>query len=136
MMSPNPTLKRARLLALLAGAMDFGTGLGMVFLPTLTLSLMLVPVPEGAALLYARFVGVFVAAVGFSYLWALLGGRTERLREVLRFTIPFRVGAGSFCLVAVATGSLAPMWLSVTVADYALVALQTWLLRGDWEGRS
>ncbi len=136
MMSPNPTLKRARLLALLAGAMDFGTGLGMVFLPSLTLSLMLVPVPEGAALLYARFVGVFVGAVGLSYLLALLSGRTERLREVLRFTIPFRVGAGSFCLVAVATSALAPMWLSVTVADYALVALQTWLLRGDWEARS
>lgn len=133
MMSANLTLKRSRWLALLAGLMDFGTGLGMVFLPTLTLSLMLVPVPEGAALLYARFVGVFVGAVGFSYLWALAGGRSDNLRGVLRFTIPFRLGAGSFCLVAVATGALAPMWLSVTVADYALVALQAWLLRGTWE---
>lgn len=132
-MTASQTLQRSRLLALLAGLMDFGTGLGMVFLPALTLKLMLVPVPEGEALLYARFVGVFVGSVGFSYLLALAAGRAEAIRGVLRFTIPFRAGAGTFCLVAVASGVLAPMWLSVTAADYGLVALQTWLLRGTWE---
>ncbi|WP_221031395.1 hypothetical protein [Actomonas aquatica] len=137
MMTSAQTLQRARVLAVLAGAMDFGTGLGMVFLPSFTLKLMMVPVPEGDGLLYARFVGAFVGAVGFSYLWALLSGvgaeRGRALRAVLRFTIPFRVAAGSFCLAAVIGGALAPMWLSVTLADYGLVALQTWLLRGSWE---
>ena len=99
----------------------------------MTLSLMLVPVPAGEGLLFARFVGVFVAAVGFSYLWALRTGEAA-VRSVFCFTIPFRVGAGTFCLVAVVTGALAPMWLSVTVADYALVALQLGLLRRLEEG--
>ena len=134
MMSPAQTLQRSRLLALLAGGMDFGTGLGMVFLPALTLRLMMVPVPGEEGLIYARFVGVFVGMVGASYLWALLGGRAADLRAVLRFTIPFRLGAGTFCAVAVARGWLSPMWLSVTLADYGLVALQTVLVKGSWEG--
>ena len=133
MMSPTQTLQRSRLLALLAGGMDFGTGLGMVFLPAFTLRLMMVPAPGEEALIYVRFLGVFVGMVGFSYLWARLTGRVADLRAVLRFTIPFRVGAGTFCAVAVALGWLSPMWLSVTLADYGLVALQTVLLRARWE---
>ena len=133
MMSRAQTQQRSRLLALLAGAMDFGTGLGMVFLPSFTLRLMMVPVPAEEGLIYARFVGVFVGMVGFSYLWALAGRRVADLRAVLRFTIPFRIGAGTFCAVAVGLGGLAPMWLSVTLADFALVGLQVWLLRGEWE---
>lgn len=132
-------LNFARLLALAAGAMDFATGLGLVLQPQLTLRLMLVPVPGAEALVYVRFVGVFVGAVGLSYLWALAAGRgaadggVGRLREVLRFTLPFRLGAGTFCAVAVGLGALGPLWLSVTGADYALVVAQTWLLcRAPW----
>lgn len=122
-------LPLARVLALVAGGMDFATGVGMVLWPTLTLSLMLVPGAE--ALIYARFVGVFVGAVGASYLLAWLSGQQEQLRGVLRFTLPFRLGAGSYCAVAVAVGWLSPMWLSVTAVDFGLVAAQIWLL-GKW----
>ena len=133
MMTLEQTYRRSRILAVLAGAMDFGTGLGMVFLPALTLRLMLVPVPGEEAMIYARFVGVFVGGIGFSYLWALVASGNGGLRAVLRFTIPFRAAAGFFCLIAVFRGELAPMWLSVTLADWGLVGLQVWLLRGDWE---
>jgi hypothetical protein len=128
-MNRGPEEGTVRLLALAAGAMDFGTGLGLVFLPGPTLRLMLVAEPGAEALVYVRFVGVFVAAVGFTYLRALLRGRREDLVAALRVTIPFRLGAGTFCLWAAATGRLGPAWLGVTAADWLLAAAQAWILR-------
>lgn len=125
-MHPLNTL--ARWLALVAGLMDFSTGLGLVFLPEFTLKLMGVGVPGQEALVFVRFVGVFVAAVGASYLWALLAP-VMRLRTVFGATILFRAGAGSFTGIAVLAGTLAPAWLAVTATDIGLVLLQTWLLR-------
>ncbi len=117
----------ARRLALVAGLMDFMTGLGLVLLPALTLGLMLVPVPGAEALVFVRFVGAFVAAVGASYLWALRRP-VERLRVVFGVTCLFRVAAGTFCLVGVICGWLGVAWLSVVATDYLLVAAQTWLV--------
>jgi len=116
--------------------MDFATGAGLCVAPALTLSLMQVAVPSQEALAYVRFVGVFVGAVGFSYLGGWWGKSATHLRAVFRFTIPFRLGAGTFCAVAVVVGEWSPMWLSVTVADGGLMALQIWLLRGDWGTQS
>ena len=124
-------LQLARTLALLAGGMDALTGLGLVLAPALTLTCMLVPVPGPEALLYLRFIGVFVFAVGASYLVALRRGGPESLRAVFRFTIPFRAGAGLFTGIAVLTRSLAPAWIGVAVTDLLLVALQVWLLRSS-----
>jgi len=117
----------ARLLALAAGAADFVSGLGLVFAPVLTLTLMRIPVPGSEALAYVRFVGAFVAAVGASYLWALHVPEL-RLRPVLGFTILFRAFVGSFALVASLTGLLPTAWLLITAADYGLAAAQLWLL--------
>lgn len=122
------TIKLARLLALGAGAMDFFTGLGLVFAPARVLSLMRVATPEGDALVFLRWVGAFVGAVGASYLLALARGGEARLRGVLEFTIPFRLAAGGFSAAAVALGWLPFAWASVPVADFALVAAQVWLL--------
>lgn len=108
--------------------MDFSTGLGLVFLPALTLQLMGVAVPGDEALLFVRFVGVFVASVGASYLWALTAPAL-RLRLVFGFTNIFRTGAGTFTGICVIAGYLSPGWLAVTAADIALVVLQTWFLR-------
>lgn len=122
-------LRLTRILALLAGAMDATTGLGLVAAPALTLRGMLAPVPGPEALLYVRFVGVFVGAVGASYLVALARGGTEPLRQVLASTLLFRAGAGLFTGGAVLAGALAPAWLAVTFTDLLLVGLQVWLLR-------
>jgi hypothetical protein len=118
----------ARLLALFAGLLDCGTGVGLVFLPEKVLPLMRVPVPTEEALVYLRFVGAFVAAVGSTYLWALLRGGIGRLRDMLEFTILFRLAAGSFCTVCIVRGWLAPAWSSVPASDFALVAIQLWLV--------
>jgi hypothetical protein len=104
-----------------------------VFAPALVLPLMRVAVPAGDGLVFLRWVGAFVGAVGASYLLAVMCGGTARLRAVMEFTIPFRLAAGGFSAVAVLLGWLPVMWASVPVTDLALVGVQVWLLlRGGW----
>jgi hypothetical protein len=117
----------ARLLALGAGALDLFTGLGLVFLPASTLRLMGATPVGLPAETYLRFLGVFVGSVGFSYLWALWRGPAA-LRGILELSIFFRLGAGAFCLWALATGRLDPAWWSVPASDFVLAAAQAWLL--------
>jgi hypothetical protein len=90
------------------------------------------PVPGAEALVMVRLVGAFVAAVGTSYLWALARGGGARLRAVLEVTLLARAAAGSFCVVAVAAGELAPAWLIVAATDLGCVGLQAWILRRGW----
>jgi hypothetical protein len=123
------TLKQARWLALAAGSMDFATGIGLVLAPRPVLALMGAAAPADEAMVYLRWVGAFVGAVGASYLLALVRGGTERLRAVLEFTILFRLAAGGYCAAALALGWLPAVWVSVPAADLALAAAQGWLLR-------
>lgn len=118
----------ARLLCIFAGAMDTLAGLGLMLIPTIVLPLMWVTVPGAEALIFLRFVGAFVAAVGCTYLWAL-AAPAGRLRVVLGATIFFRLAAGGYSLSAIALGHLSPWWLSVPVTDFGLVLAQTLLLR-------
>ncbi len=110
-----------------AGAMDLGTGLGLVTAPGWTLARMGVPVPGAEALLYVRFVGAFVAAVGACYLWAARRPR-GRLRVAFGLTMWLRGAAGSFSAGAVLAGALAIGWLAVALTDGALVIVQAVLL--------
>ena len=124
---------QARMLAAVAGSMDLSTGIGLVFQPAWTLACMRVAAPGTEALVFVRWVGAFVAAVGASYLVALARGGSGRLRAVLETTALFRAAAGGYCGLAVASGALEVRWLAVTAADLALVVAQVWLLkRGGW----
>jgi len=118
----------ARGLALGAGVLDVGAGLGLGFAPGLVLGWAGLAAPGAEALVYLRWVGVFAAAVGASYLLALAAGGTARLRAVLEFTLVFRLAVGTFAAAAVVRGWLAPLWAVVAVADFALAGLQGWLL--------
>ena len=129
-MTKNKLEKIAVWLALGAGGLDFCTGLGLVFAPALTLRLMGTTPLGMEALVYLRWIGAFVAAVGFSYLWSLWRSDVALLRAVLELSILFRLAAGGYSAWAVATGALPLNWLSVPVTDFALVAVQVWLLRG------
>lgn len=119
-------------LAAIAGAADFCTGLGLVVKPLLTLSLMDVP-PPGGDLVFLRFLGAFVGAVGFSYLWALWrkyrSGDPTLLRATLEITVLFRCAAGLVSTLLLARGWLAPAWISVPATDFLLAGAQIWLLR-------
>lgn len=121
---------RVRFVAQAAGLMDLSTGLGLVFAPQFTLRLMQASVatPEGLHLM--RFVGCFVGAVGASYLVGVAAGPAA-LRTVLSVTRLFRGAAGLFTLYSVAAGLMPVAWLSVSLTDLGLVALQTWLLRKE-----
>jgi hypothetical protein len=127
-MKPKPLEKTACGLALGAGALDFFTGLGLVFLPALTLRLMGIAPVGAEAESHLRFTGVFVGLVGFSYLWGLVRGAAT-LRVVLGLTVWFRLAVGIFSTWAIATGRLAPAWSSVPATDLLLAAAQTWLLQ-------
>ena len=117
----------ARWLVLGAGAMDFLTGLGLVFAPVRVLPLMGVPAPGMEALAFLRWVGAFVGAVGAVYLWGFVRWRRLR-RAVLELTVFFRLAAGIFCAGAILRGWLPPAWWSVPGTDLTLVAVQAVLL--------
>lgn len=119
-------------LSFMAGALDFCTGLGFISAPALMLHLMGVKEVYGD-LVYLRFVGAFVFAVGTSYLWAWRGwrltGKGTLLRATLEITIIFRLAAGTFAAWAILRGWLVPAWASVTLVDFGLAMTQAWLLR-------
>lgn len=118
----------SRWLALGAGLMDAVTGAGLLVLPAWTLRQMGVPPPGAEALGFVRFVGVFVGAVGLSYLVARWRGDDRSLRAVFDLTRIFRGGAGMFTGVMVVAAGWPPAWLVVTVADLGLLVVQTVLL--------
>ena len=121
-------VRLARLLALAAGLLDFGTGISLVFLPAKISPLLRVPVPTDEALVYLRFVGAFVTAIGACYLLALVRGGVARLRTLFEFTLLFRFATGIFSGFAIARGWLALPWAGVAATDLALIVIQLWFL--------
>ena len=130
-----PPLRRqlAALYTALAGGMDAVTGPWLVVAPASALAAMGAEPDDDV---FISFVGAFVAAVGWSYLWALWRwlkhGDTAFLQSVWRVTILFRLAAGSFCAVQLFTRELDLGWLSVPVTDFLLAGIQIWLLRAGW----
>ena len=115
----------------LAGLGDTLTGVGLLLLPAVTLRLMgLSALP--AELVLVRFIGVFVSAVGCSYLFALLSrgsARQRRLLTVLELTTVVRAAVALFVVTAVVRAALEPAWLSVAATDGLIAGLQLRLLR-------
>lgn len=128
-MTKNKVEQLAVWLALGAGGLDFCTGIWLVFWPEGLLRLMLVPAPGAEAAIYLRWVGAFVTAVGFSYLWALGRRDVSLLRHTLELTIWFRLAAGAYSAWAITVGQLPLLWISVPVTDFFLAGAQTWMLR-------
>lgn len=120
--------RMTRVYAVFAGGADFCTGLGLVCVPQVVLPLMGLVPPAGEALVFLRWVGVFVGTVGACYWWGLLRPAAG-LRAMLELTLLFRVAVGLFGVVAILRGWLAPVWASVPATDLALAAAQGWLLR-------
>ena len=84
--------------------------------PTLVLKLMGATLLGAAELVYLRWIGAFVAAVGFSYLWPLIRSEVTLLRAATA-----RGPSRRECCHCI--------WVSVPVTDFALAAAQVWLLR-------
>lgn len=133
-MTPQLRRQLAATYTALAGGMDAITGPWLVFAPASALAAMGVEAEDDT--LFISFVGAFVAAVGFSYLWALWRwlklGDTAFLQSVWRVTILFRFCAGAFCAAKILTDDLDVAWASIPAADFTLAAIQIWLLRAGW----
>jgi hypothetical protein len=121
---------------LLAGACDASTGALLVADPSLVVRLLrLEPAPLDSV--YLRFVGVFVGAVGFAYLYALMrwGARAwTQIVAVLEITAGFRLAVAVFVGASVAAGALGYTWLVVAASDLAIAVSQLALLRSRWRG--
>ena len=124
-----PPLQRriARIYAALVGTMDLATGVGLVFVPAITLGGMGVDVPGPDAVRFVRFVGVFVAAVGASY-WVALRREAAALRAAFEWTLLVRVSVGLFMGAAVTCGMFERRWMLVALTDLACAFVQAWFL--------
>ena len=133
-MTPPLRRKLAVAYTALAGGMDAVTGPWLVLAPASALAAMRAD-PEPDAV-FISFVGAFVGAVGWSYLWALWrwlrNGDIAFLRSVWRVTILFRLAAGAYCATQIALDNLGLEWVSVPATDFTLAAIQIWLLRAGW----
>lgn len=125
-MRMRPFPRWVRPATLVVGLMDGLTGLALLIMPATTLRWMHLTPPGAEALDYVRFVGVFVGCVGGCCL--VTGRKLGALRTTLGLTRWFRLGAGLFTGVMVATRRWESGWLLVTVTDLALAAGQTWLV--------
>lgn len=119
----------ARWIARGVGALDALSGTGFVLAPAFTLQLMLIPPPASAeALGFVRFIGIFVAAFGCSYLWGAAGdGR--RLQSLFALYFVPRLFVGFFAGWAVIGAHWPPAWLVVAIVDLSLAAAQFWYVR-------
>ena len=120
--------------SLVVGLMDAATGIGLVFLPVLTLQLMGLDAGAYATSLI-RFIGTFVFASGGLYLWGLILGKRTSSREPLYFawvaTSWIRLCVGTSTGIMIAIGELSPGWLSVPMADLSIAIFQLYLI---WTG--
>lgn len=123
--------KAAVLISLLAGGGDLATGLCLLLSPEQTLSLMGVAPARDSS--WARFVGVFVAAVGASYFYGLFCWRVARragaLRTVWELTALLRAAVCCFVGVEIASGGMERAWSSVSLTDGFWALAQFALLR-------
>lgn len=123
------SLVLARWFALGAGVLDFGSGLGLAVAPARAMPLMRLPVPDAASLVWVRWVGAFVCAVGATYLLAAILGGAARLRALLELTLPLRASVFVFGTAAILAGALPSAWAGVPATDLAFVVVQVALLR-------
>lgn len=117
--------------SLAVGAMDAVTGLMLVFVPGLVLSLLMIEAPSAEAMIYLRWIGVFVMAVGLSYGIAL-GGCPERGETVWLITALVRGMVAVFLIVQIVGGKMDPAWAVVAMSDGAVAVAQLAILRFGW----
>lgn len=120
------------LFCLLAGAMDTLSGLLLMTVPGWTLKLMHVPAVVPDALVFIRFIGAFVFAVGSLYWLGLCSvvvlSRWQGLRGILLVTAWLRTIIFIFTSLALLTGALPLAWLSVPLTDGGLAFFQFWVV--------
>jgi hypothetical protein len=115
------------------GSMDAVTGILLIFFPLLVLQLLGIAAPSADAVVFLRWIGVFVCGVGLSYGLAL--GHRFRGETVWGFTALIRSLVAVFLLVQIVMGSVVPAWGLVGISDAFVAVVQVVILRlGWWKG--
>ncbi len=113
-----------------AGGMDAITGLLLIAAPLWVLrGLGIAPLADDS-LLFLRWVGVFVLAVGSSSGLALTG--RARGETVWMFTAWVRGLVAVFLTVKVLTSAMEPAWLLVAASDGVVAVFQCVILSAGW----
>jgi hypothetical protein len=114
------------------GAMDASTGLLLMTVPQLTLSLMRLPALAEPSLVYLSWIGAFVFAIGLSYFLVGKNTHPERTKMMWQITALARAVIAIFVTIQIVMGQLALGWLTVALTDAAVAAVQLWGLRNFW----
>jgi hypothetical protein len=121
------------LFCLFAGLGDAATGILLVATPALVLRLLGIGTVTDEVLL--RFVGVFVACVGLTYLYPWVLRRRGRLRPAMEITAGIRLAVAVFLAITVLRGAMDEAWIPVGGYDALVAAAQLALLaRGFFDG--
>jgi len=122
----------ASIYAVLAGACDGLTGIMLMVSPVFTLNLMgIESVPSEPV--YMSWIGAFVFSVGCSYFIPFLShvpeNKNRRMVGVFEFTAWIRIVIAIFSGFSIARGHLDQAWMTVTLTDISLAAIQLILLK-------
>jgi hypothetical protein len=123
-----------------AGLCDASTGLLLIVAPGWTLRLMRIGAAPQPAV-FASYIGVFVLAVGLTYLWVALGwplSDETRLRWVMQWQISalIRTLVAVFIVWQVVSGGLESRWITVAASDGMFAAIQWFGLSFGWVDRA
>ncbi len=122
--------KILRAWSIMVGGMDAITGLLLIVAPQTVLRLLAITPPSAGALVFVSWIGVFVMAVGLSYVFAL--GRRGRGEAVWMFTSMVRTMVAVFLVCRILDGSLEKDWWIVALADAVVALAQVFILRAGW----
>ncbi len=123
-----------------AGLCDSTTGLLLIAAPVWTLHLMgLAIIPQPVA--FVRYIGVFVFAVGLSYLWAAVRWPLTAHAHIgwstqWKITAMIRTLVAIFVLWQVMTAGIETKWITVAFSDGAFAIVQWIGLKKGWLARA
>jgi hypothetical protein len=124
----------------IAGLCDSTTGLLLVAAPAWTLHMMgLAIIPQPVA--FVRYIGVFVFAVGLSYLWAAVRWPLTVHAHIgwsaqWKITAMIRTLVAIFVLWQVITAGIETKWITVAFSDGAFAIIQWIGLKKGWLARA
>jgi len=119
-----------RFWSIAVGAMDACTGMLLIFTPAQVLALLQIPPIGNESMLFLRWIGVFVAGVGLSYLFAL--GRRGQGEMIWYATALIRAMVAVFLTTSTLTGEMPMAWLAVAIADALVAVIQVAIIRAGW----
>jgi len=117
-------------LSLVFGVCDLATGVALMLCPSFVMTILMTEV-AAESLVYIRYIGVFVFAVGFAYFLPYLPvkGRKVDVWSVWNITALVRCFVAAFVLLQVVISILPTAWLLVAVVDGSIASAQFVLLR-------